>query len=93
MKESHYFTQFVNERNLSKATVKQYRATLRQYCEFQGLSLDELIDEADSEEEEGIRMKKRTSYIKMNFLYFFIKLYWQRFILTKNTKMRKTYIL
>ena len=41
--ESHYFEQFVAERNLSKATVKQYRATLKQYCEFQGLSLDELM--------------------------------------------------
>ena len=58
--KSHYFEQFVAERNLSKATIKQYRATLKQYCEFQGLSLDELINEADAEEEQGIRMKKRT---------------------------------
>lgn len=60
MEESHYFEQFVAERNLSKATVKQYRATLKQYCEFQGLTLDELIKEADAEEEQGIRLKRRT---------------------------------
>jgi len=60
MEESHYFEQFVAERNLSKATIKQYRATLKQYCEFQGLSLDELIEEADAEEEQGIRLKRRT---------------------------------
>ena len=60
VENSKKFQQFIEERNLSKATVKQYRATLRQYCEFNGMSLDELFKEADAEEEKGIRLKKRT---------------------------------
>mgnify|MGYP003480168119 CR=1 FL=1 len=60
IEESKYFQQFIEERNLSKATVKQYRATLRQYCKFNGMTLDQLLAEADSEEEQGIRLKRRT---------------------------------
>lgn len=59
IEESKYFQQFVDERNLSQATIKQYKATLRQYCEFNGLTLDQLLAEADSEEEQGIRLKRR----------------------------------
>lgn len=59
IEESKYFQQFIDERNLSQATIKQYKATLRQYCEFNGLTLDQLLEEADSEEEQGVRMKKR----------------------------------
>ena len=58
--ESKYFQQFIDERNLSQATIKQYKATLRQYCEFNGLTLDQLLAEADNEEEQGIRLKRRT---------------------------------
>ena len=60
IEESKYFQQFIEERNLSKATVKQYRATLRQYCKFNGMTLDQLLEEADNEEEQGIRLKRRT---------------------------------
>lgn len=60
MEESHYFEQFVAERNLSKATIKQYKTSLREYTRYNQMSLDELIEEADNEEEEGIRLKKRT---------------------------------
>lgn len=52
---------FFNERNLSKATQKQYRTSWRQYCQYNnGLTIEELLKEADDEEEQGIRMKKRT---------------------------------
>lgn len=92
MKESHYFTQFVNERNLSKATVKQYRATLRQYCEFQGLSLDELINEADSEEEQGIRMKKRTLKTRLvNFRCYIIESDSKNTIINKMNQIKTFY--
>ena len=90
--ESHYFTQFVNERNLSKATVKQYRATLRQYCEFQGLSLDELINEADSEEEQGIRMKKRTLKTRLvNFRCYIIESDSKNTIINKMNQIKTFY--
>lgn len=72
--DSHYFEQFVAQRNLSKATIKQYRATLKQYCEFQGLSLDELIDEAEAEEEKMVRMKKRTLKTRLvNYRCFLVE--------------------
>lgn len=51
---------FFMERNLSKASIKQYRTAWKQYCEFNGMSIGELLEEADEEEEQGIRMKKRT---------------------------------
>ena len=74
IENSEYFCRFIAERNLSKATIKQYRATLKQYCQFQGLSLDELIDEADAEEEKGIRLKKRTLKTRLvNYRCFLVE--------------------
>ena len=56
----------------TKHTYKNYRVVVRQYEEHTHLSLQELIDEADLEEEQGIRMKRRkikkylTSFIQEN---------------------------
>lgn len=55
-----YLETFFIERNLSKATIKQYRTSWKQYCECNGMTVEELLAEADNEEEQGIRMKKRT---------------------------------
>ena len=72
--ESNYFCKFIEERNLSKASIKQYKATLRQYCKFQGLTLDELIEEANAEEEKGIRLKKRTLRTRLvNYRSFLVQ--------------------
>ena len=60
IEESKYFQQFKQERNLSPATIKQYKATLRQYCNYNKMTLDQLLNEADEEEEAGIRLKRRT---------------------------------
>ena len=51
---------FFIERNLSKATIKQYKTAWKQYCECNNMTIEELLAEADKEEEDGIRMKKRT---------------------------------
>jgi integrase len=51
--------EFVATRGLSKASHKSFKYTLKHYCNFQGCSLQELIDEADFEEEQQIRWKKR----------------------------------
>ena len=52
---------FFVERNLSKATIKQYKTAWKQYCQCNdGMTIEELLQEADSEEEQGIRMKRRT---------------------------------
>lgn len=60
IEESTYFQQFKEERNLSPATIKQYKATLRQYCNYNNMTIDQLLEEADLEEEQGIRLKRRT---------------------------------
>lgn len=51
--------EFVATRGLSKASYKSFKYTLKHYSNFQGCSLQELIDEADYEEEQQIRWKKR----------------------------------
>jgi hypothetical protein len=58
MKEE-LFQNFVIERNLSKSSIRIYRGALTDYSKFNKLSLTELIEEADLEEEERIRAKKR----------------------------------
>lgn len=90
--ESNYFKQFIAERNLSKATIKQYRATLRQYCEMNGMTLDELIQEADAEEEKGIRLKKRTLKQRLvDFRSFIIETDSKNTITNKLNQIRAIY--
>ena len=89
---SEYFQQFIEERNLSKATIKQYRATLKQYAEFNGLKLDELIAEADAEEEKGIRLKKRTLRTRLiNYRSFIIQTDSKNTITNKINQVRTFY--
>ena len=54
------FQTFCKERNLSPGSIKVYEHALKKYTEFNNMSLDELIDEADIEEEQRIRWKRRT---------------------------------
>ena len=64
-----YLETFFIERNLSKATIKQYKVAWKQYCQCNGgMTVEQLIQEADEEEEQGIRMKKRT--LKARLLKF-----------------------
>ena len=52
--------EYIEEQNLADSTASLYRASVKQYTTFHKKSLDELFDEADREEEQGIRWKKRT---------------------------------
>ena len=54
------FNQFITERNLSPKSVASYETSLKNYCQFQELGLEQLLQEADQEEEDGIRLKRRT---------------------------------
>ena len=58
--EDGIFNSFVRQRNLSPGSVKVYHHALKKYVEFNGMTLEELILEADNEEDEGIRWKRRT---------------------------------
>jgi len=53
------FNTFCRQRNLRPGSVNVYRHALQCYVDFNGLSLEELLDEADREEEEKIRWKRR----------------------------------
>lgn len=51
---------FATERNIKKGTKRNYRIYLQEYTQQQGLTLKELLTEAETEEEQGIRWKHRT---------------------------------
>lgn len=65
-------TEIANEislmKNHSKQTRKIYRRVINYYSEFNNMSMEELIEEADKEEENGVRWKKRK--IKQRLLRF-----------------------
>lgn len=50
--------EYVATRGLSKSSYYSLKYSLAHYCRFQGKNLQELIDEADAEEEAGIRWKR-----------------------------------
>lgn len=49
--------EFLDSRDLAETTVKSYKHHLAQYSNFIGKSLDELIEEAEFEEEEGVKLR------------------------------------
>ena len=51
---------FSKTRNLQPNTTKSYRIYIKQYTEFQGKTMIELLKEAEDEEEAGVRWKHRT---------------------------------
>jgi len=60
--------EFLSNRELSHRTVERYLVTLQHYSKATGLSLTDLIQQAEDEEDEGIR--KRSRSIKKHFLEF-----------------------
>ena len=59
MKDDEIFDNFVKSRNLKKRTKSGYKSTLKQYTMFHQMTLEELLNEAELEEEKGIRWKNR----------------------------------
>ena len=51
---------FIHDKNLSPSTAQLYSSCVKLYEEINQLTLDYLLEEADKEEEEGIRWKNRT---------------------------------
>jgi integrase len=54
------FEQFVQQRNISNRTSKSYKLAITKYEDYNEMTIDELIREAEEEEENSIRWKKRT---------------------------------
>lgn len=59
MNDEEILDNFVKSRNLKPRTKKGYKYSLKQYTDFHQMTLKELLDEADKEEEKGIRWKHR----------------------------------
>lgn len=59
MKNQEIIDQMAIDRNLKNSTKRRYRLALNKYSEFHNMTLEELLDEADEEEEQRIRRKKR----------------------------------
>lgn len=47
-------------KSIQKPTYKRYKTNIKQYSSFNGMTMHELIQEAEKEEESGIILKKRT---------------------------------
>lgn len=54
------FEQFVQQRNISERTSNSYKQAIQRYESFNQMTIDELVREAEEEEEKSIRWKKRT---------------------------------
>ena len=60
IRNNSLFKQFAEERKLSDKSKRTYELSLTDYCRFHNMNLTELLEEADREEEDGIRLKRRT---------------------------------
>jgi len=60
---------WVLRKNLEDSTIKYYIEFLKYYCNLVGLTPDELVMEADLEEEKGIKLRDR----KLNFYFLKMK--------------------
>ena len=56
---SRLFDRFVRERNVRESTVTGYLSAIKRYEGFHGVGIDDLIQEALSEEEDGVPLRER----------------------------------
>ena len=57
--EQDLFVQMIENRKLSDTTIKSYRSSLEKYTEYTEMDLEELLEEAEQEEDDGIKIRKR----------------------------------
>lgn len=60
LSNEEYIQEYIITRGLSDGTYQSVKLIMNHYSNFQQLSIHELILEADNEEEQGIRWKRRT---------------------------------
>ena len=73
MENTKLIQDFAYTRNLSESTTKLYACAINNYSKFCGLSMDELINEAEQDEEQGKRWKHRR--VKKRLIQYRIHLY------------------
>lgn len=76
LKDEHVI-KFINSRNLRPNSVSVYKLSIKNYCNYTGLTPTQLINEADDEQDQGIKKKNRK-----------IKTYLQGFIKHLNNQGR-----
>ena len=59
MYNSKLFHKFCKDRNVRKSTKKGYESALKSYTKFHNLTIEELIKEAQNDEQEKIILKDR----------------------------------
>ncbi len=60
VEEETIFKEFCRDRSLAVGSVKLYRLALDKYTDFHGMSLEQLVNEAEDEEDNIPRLRKRT---------------------------------
>ncbi len=60
------FKEFCSNRELAEKSIKLYKYALQEYSDFTGKTLEELIEEAEDEEESINRYRKRKIYSYLN---------------------------
>ncbi|UTB33428.1 MAG: hypothetical protein NKF70_04005 [Methanobacterium sp. ERen5] len=59
VEEQSLFIDFCQNRGLVKSSIRLYRIALQKYSDFTKMSLNELIEEAEAEEEDRVRLRNR----------------------------------
>lgn len=67
------FKNFIFDREIRPATVDSYRNALQKYSDFTNKTLNELIKEAEIEEEDDIRLKRREINRYLRDFEFYLK--------------------
>ncbi len=57
---------FFNSNSYAKKTCRLYTLILENYRDFQGLSLEELLNEAEKEEDEGVKRRRRMINLRIS---------------------------
>lgn len=59
VEDSEMFQEFVFEREIKEATINTYKHSLQLYVDFTGKTLEDLIEEAEKEQNSGVLKRKR----------------------------------
>lgn len=59
IEDSPMFKKFCRDKGIAKTTQKKYKYSLYRYAKFHNKLLEDLVGEADIEEDEGVRLNKR----------------------------------
>lgn len=74
------FQEFCSNRGLAPSSIRMYKFALQKFVYFTGKTLEQLLDEAEAEEDENIRFRKR----KLNFYLTNFKKWLEKVDYSKN---------